>query len=67
MERMLLDTNILVHLVRGSDTGKEIKSLVESFSDPQLFISVVSLAEAESLVVQWRWPGAKIETLIASK
>ena len=32
-------------------------------SDPQLFISVVNLAEAQSLVVQWNWPATKVEKL----
>ncbi len=58
-----MDTNMLVHLVRGSETANAIKSMVERLSDPQLFVSVVSLAEAESLVVQWNWPAPKVEKL----
>lgn len=63
MEKILFDTNILIHLVRGNDIAKKIKTLIDSLSDPQLFISVVSLGEVESLVVQWDWPTPKVVKL----
>ena len=47
MEKILFDTNILIHLVRGNDIAKKIKTLIDSLSDPQLFISVVSLGEVK--------------------
>lgn len=63
MKRLLLDTNILIQLVRGNKTAKEVKSFVEKLTDPQIFISVVNIAEAESLVVQWNWGKGKLATL----
>ncbi len=63
MKRVLLDTNILIQLVRGNKTAKEVKSFVEKLTDPQIFISVVNIAEAESLVVQWNWGKSKVESL----
>jgi predicted nucleic acid-binding protein len=63
MKRLLLDTNILIQLVRGNKTAKEVKSFVEKLTDPQIFISVVNIAEAESLVVQWNWGKNNVESL----
>lgn len=63
MKRLLLDTNILIQLVRGNNTAKEVKSFVEKLTDPQIFISVVTIAEAESLVVQWNWKMNKVVVL----
>jgi tRNA(fMet)-specific endonuclease VapC len=63
MTNILLDTNILIHLVRGNAIAQQVKNYVGSITEPQLFISVVNIAEAESLVVQWKWPSDKIERL----
>ena len=63
MEKFLLDTNVIIHLVRGNPTARKVKTYIDGFTDPHLFISVVSLAEAESLVVQWKWPAPKVEKL----
>jgi len=64
MDKFLLDTNILIHLMRGRSVAQQVKTYIDGFADPQLFISVVSLAEAESLVVQWKWSSQNIERLI---
>ena len=63
MTNILLDTNILIHLVRGNAIAQQVKNYVGSITEPQLFVSVVNIAEAESLVVQWNWPSDKIERL----
>ncbi len=63
MKRLLLDTNILIQLVRGNNTAKEVKAFVEKLTDPQIFISVVNIAESESLVVQWNWNMNKVDVL----
>jgi len=63
MTNILLDTNILIHLVRGNAIAQQVKNYVGSVNEPQLFVSVVNIAEAESLVVQWKWPSDKIERL----
>lgn len=63
MTNILLDTNILIHLVRGNAIAQQVKNYVGSVNEPQLFVSVVNIAEAESLVVQWKWPNDKIERL----
>ena len=63
MTNILLDTNILIHLVRGNAIAQQVKSYVGNLTEPQLFLSVVNIAEAESLVVQWKWPNDKVERL----
>lgn len=65
MEKVMLDTNILVNLVRGNEKGKQMKTWVDSLNEPLLFISVVSVAEAQSLVVKWRWGKEKVKQLTA--
>lgn len=63
MTNIILDTNILIHLVRGNAIAQQVKNYVGSITEPQLFVSVVNIAETESLVVQWKWPNDKIERL----
>jgi len=63
MTNILLDTNILIHLVRGNAITQQVKNYVGGIAEPQLFVSVVNIAEAESLVVQWSWPNDKVEKL----
>lgn len=50
MKLLVLDTNILLHLVRGKQMAASIVNYLEQLEDAQTVISVVSLAEAESVV-----------------
>lgn len=52
MKLIVFDTNILLHLVRGKQTALIIKEYLQTLSDAQYVISVVSIAEAESVVKQ---------------
>ncbi|MEX2633657.1 MAG: type II toxin-antitoxin system VapC family toxin [Balneolales bacterium] len=63
MEKLVLDTNVIINLVRGNHIAQKVKDFVDSKETPQLFISVVSIAETESLVVQWGWGERKVNTL----
>jgi tRNA(fMet)-specific endonuclease VapC len=63
MNNILLDTNILIHLVRGNAIAQKVKEYVGTINDPQLFVSVVNIAEAESLMLQWNWTAEKTESL----
>jgi predicted nucleic acid-binding protein len=65
MEKLLLDTNILVVLARGNEDAQRVRRYIDGLANPQLFISVVNVAEAESLVTQWGWGSKKIEALRA--
>lgn len=63
MKNILLDTNILIHLNRGKEIAKKVRDFVNTLSEPQVFISVVNIAEAESLVVQWKMPEEAVNRL----
>ena len=63
MKNILLDTNILIHLNRGKEIAQKVREYVSSFVEPQVFISVVNLAEAESLVIQWKMPEEAVKHL----
>ena len=62
----LLDTNILVHLIRGNALGKAIETnfaLAGSWS--RCLISVVTVGEMYSLARQWGWGQKKLDQLQA--
>lgn len=65
-ERFVLDTNVIVHLLRWKDIGQQINArfgLLTAATMP--IISAVSLGEARSLVRQWSWGAEKVERLYA--
>ena len=58
----LLDTNILVHLIRRDDTGERIRHLYNPLmTDPRPLISVVTDGELRSLSFQFGWGKEKTE------
>ena len=59
MEKLVLDTSALIHIVRGNDIGQNIRDYVATFESPQLIISVASIAEVESFMVQIKWGEVK--------
>lgn len=63
MARFVLDTNILIQIVRGKQIAREVSDYISSQENPEIFISIVSIAEVESLVTQWDWQEQKIKTL----
>jgi tRNA(fMet)-specific endonuclease VapC len=63
MKNILLDTNILIHLNRGKEIAQRVSEYVATLTEPQVFISAVNLAEAESLVVQWKMPEEAVKRL----
>jgi tRNA(fMet)-specific endonuclease VapC len=65
-ELLLLDTNIVIHLIRDNEIGKRVDAAfkVRHRSDRPL-ISVVTIGECLSLARQFRWGTTKIEALEA--
>lgn len=60
----LLDTNILVHFVRGSKLWAQIRESHNLLMvSPAPVISVVSIGEIRSLALQWTWGDRKLEQL----
>jgi tRNA(fMet)-specific endonuclease VapC len=52
----LLDTNILVHLIRGDATGQEIRRRYGLLmQEERPLLSIVTSAEIHSLALQWAW------------
>ena len=61
---LLLDTNIVIHLIRDNEVGKRVDASfqIRHRADRPL-ISVVTVGECLSLVRQFRWGAAKVEAL----
>lgn len=57
----VLDTNILVHFVRGSELWGDIRNRFNLFAiEPKPIVSVVSHGELRSLALQFEWGAAKL-------
>lgn len=62
--RYLLDTNILLHLIRGNQTGKEIATFFDLWNpDAEVQISVVTVGEILSFARRRGWGTAKIQEM----
>ncbi len=60
----LLDTNIVLNLIRESPLSKQLKTDYQLFKSPQrLFVSVVVEGELESLALQNQWGKTKLNDL----
>jgi tRNA(fMet)-specific endonuclease VapC len=60
----LLDTNIVLNLIRDSPLSRQLRSDYSLFKTPQrLFISVVVEGEIESLALQNQWGTSKLQDL----
>ena len=58
----LLDTNILVHLVRGDAVWGRVRATFQPLlTDPRPIISVVTAGELRSLAFQFNWKTEKID------
>ena len=63
-EPYLLDTNILVHLVRRDDLGQEITARFDLYmTQAQPAYCVVTEGEIRSLAYQWKWGAAKLDVM----
>jgi tRNA(fMet)-specific endonuclease VapC len=60
----LLDTNVLVHFVRGSEVWVRVRDRYQPLLlDPRPIISVVTVGELRSLALQWKWGPKKLDQL----
>ena len=60
----ILDTNMLVHLVRGSEVWARVRSAYQPLlTDPRPLVSVVSIGELRSLAIQFRWQQSKLDQM----
>ncbi len=58
----VLDTNILIHILTGSEIGIEAKAKTQK-NNPYLIISIVTKAEIVSIAKQRRWGIRKLAEL----
>lgn len=64
MKKILIDTCVIIHIVRESATGiKCLQALSEFDDNPSLVVSVVTKAELESFSRQHNWGAAKVQQL----
>lgn len=62
--RVVLDTCVLVHLLRGNDLGRKIDAEFGlSRGKVTALLSAVTLGEARSLALQWSWGSDRIQRL----
>lgn len=64
MNYLLLDTCIVLHLLRTNAYSEKCKNAIASFSDnPLLVISVVTKGEPEALKLQQNWSEKRVKSL----
>jgi tRNA(fMet)-specific endonuclease VapC len=64
MKNIIIDTCVIIHIVRESESGKRCLEALSNFDDePNIIISVVTKAEIESFSVQNNWGATKIDKL----
>ncbi|WP_439506242.1 type II toxin-antitoxin system VapC family toxin [Sediminibacterium sp.] len=64
MRNLVIDTCVLIHIVRYTVTGKNCLDTISKLDEePNIIISVVTKAEMESFVLQNQWGAKKIEKL----
>jgi tRNA(fMet)-specific endonuclease VapC len=61
----LLDTNVLVHLVRGDQVWARVRATYQPLliDDPRPIISVVTAGELRSLALRFNWQAEKIDQM----
>jgi predicted nucleic acid-binding protein len=60
----LLDTNILVHLIRGDAVWLRVRAIYQPLLiDPRPLLSVVSVGELRSLALQFNWQAEKLDQM----
>lgn len=61
---LLLDTSIVIHLIRDNGVGKRVDASfpIRNRADRPL-ISIVTIGECLSIARQWKWGAAKTEAL----
>lgn len=62
--RVVLDTCVLIHLLRGNDLGRKIDAQFGlTRGEATVLISAVTLGEGRSLALQWGWGADRIQRM----
>jgi tRNA(fMet)-specific endonuclease VapC len=63
-ELLLLDTNVVLHVVRGNEIGRRVDSIFHiRHRTERPLISIVSIGECLALARHWNWGAAKLSLL----
>jgi predicted nucleic acid-binding protein len=66
MKYLLVDSNVILHLLRGNETGKRCRMAIDTLGvNTTTVVSVVTIAELESLKRQQRWDAKRCSALDA--
>lgn len=64
MKNLFLDTCVLIHIIRESETGKKCLQAIENYDEnANIIISVVTKAELDSFALQNKWQLKKVTKL----
>lgn len=64
MKNIVIDTCVLIHIVRETITGKNCLDALQKFDEaPNIIVSVVTKAELQSFILQNNWGKQKVERL----
>jgi predicted nucleic acid-binding protein len=64
MKSIVIDTCVIIHIVRGSTTGQNCIEALQSYDEAaNIITSVVTKAELESFIIQANWGKTKIDKL----
>lgn len=64
MKNLFLDTCVLIHIIRESETGKKCLQAIEDYDkNANIIISVVTKAELDSFALQNNWQSQKVNKL----
>lgn len=63
MNYLILDTCIILHILRGKDFSKKIMLEIDKIDNASIIISTVTKAELESMKLQNNWGGPRCSAL----
>lgn len=64
MKHIVIDTCVIIHIVRETSTGKNCLAELEKFDEaPNIIASVVTKAELQSFIAQNNWGQTKVQKL----
>ena len=64
MKNIVIDTCVIIHIIRHSETGKNCIELLKEYdANPNIVISTVTKGELESFAKQQNWGASKLTAL----
>lgn len=63
MNYLVIDTCIVLHILRGKEISKKIISEIDKINNVSIIVSTVTKAELESMKIQNNWGGPRCKAL----